>query len=113
MSYRDCTFIPKGHQTYKEIKDSSEKCQREKKDCLTKEFVLNLSKSSFLENHPYDLNDLKGIWEKWSPERQAVFQGKYGEITLLLNLEIDWQLIKAIMPFWDPSYRCLLLTKRI
>ena len=24
----------------------------------------------------------------------------------MLNVEIDWQLIKAIMPFWDPSYRC-------
>ena len=30
MSYRDSTYIPKGHQTYEEIKDSSEKCQREK-----------------------------------------------------------------------------------
>ena len=69
MSYRDSTFIPKGHQTYKEIKDSSEKCQREKGDCLTKEFVSRLRKSSFLKNQPYDLKDLKGIWEKWSPER--------------------------------------------
>ena len=39
MSYRDSTFVPKGHQTYEEIKDSSEKCQCEKGDCLTKEFV--------------------------------------------------------------------------
>ena len=39
MSYRDSTFVPKGHQTYEEIKDLSEKCQREKGDCLTKEFV--------------------------------------------------------------------------
>ena len=43
MSYRDSTFVPKGHQTYEEIKDLSEKCQREKKDCLTKEFVSGLS----------------------------------------------------------------------
>ena len=32
MSYKDSTFIPKGHQTYEEIKDSSEKYQREKGD---------------------------------------------------------------------------------
>ena len=68
----------------------SEKCQREKEDCLTKEFVSELPESSFLENKPYDLKDLKEIWEKWSPERQAEFKGKYGEITLLLNMEIDW-----------------------
>ena len=61
MSYRDSTFVPKGHQTSEEIKDSSEKCQREKEDCLTKDFVSNLSESFFLENQPYDL---KGIWEK-------------------------------------------------
>ena len=106
MSYRDSTFIPKGHQTYEVIKDSFEKCQREKGDCLTKEFVSSLPESSFLENKPYDLKNLKEIWEKWSPERQAMFKGKYGEIALLLNVEVDWQLIKAIMPFWDPSYRC-------
>ena len=66
MSYKDSIFVPKGHQTYEEIKDSSEKCQREKGDCLTKEFVSSLPESSFLENKPYDL---KEIWEKWSPER--------------------------------------------
>ena len=90
MSYRDSTFVPKGHQTYEEIKDSSEKGQCEKGDCLTKEFVSRLPESSFLENKPYDLKDLKEIWENWSPERQAVFKGKYGEIALLLNVEIDW-----------------------
>ena len=89
MSYRDSTFVPKGHQTYEEIKDLSEKCQREKGDCLIKEFVLRLPESSFLGNQPYDLKDLKEIWEKWSPERQAEFKGKYGEIALLLNVEID------------------------
>ena len=35
-----------------------------------------------------------------------MFKGKYGEIALLLNVEVDWQLIKIIMPFWDLSYRC-------
>ena len=96
MSYRDSTFVPKGHQTYEEIKDLSEKCQREKEDCMTKEFVSGLPESSFLGNQPYDLKDLKGIWEKWSLERQAEFKRKYGEIALLLNVEIDWQLIKAM-----------------
>ena len=89
MSYRDSTFVPKGHQTYEEIKDSSKKCQHKKGDCLTQEFVSSLSESSFLENQPYDLKDLKWIWEKWSPERQAMFKGKYREIALLLNVEVN------------------------
>ena len=86
MSYRDSTFVPKGHQTYEEIKDLSKKYQRKKGDCLTKEFVSRLLESSFLGNQPYDL---KEIWEKWSLERQAEFKGKYGEIALLLNVEVD------------------------
>ena len=61
ISYKDSTFIPKGHQTYEDIKDLSEKCQREKEDCLTKEFVSGLPESSFLENKPYDLKDLKDL----------------------------------------------------
>ena len=31
---------------------------------------------------------------------------KYGDIALLLPIEIDEQLLKAIILFWDPSYRC-------
>ena len=30
---------------------------------------------------------------------------KYGDIALLLPIEIDEQLLKAIILFWDPSYR--------
>ena len=44
MSYRDSTFIPKGHQTYEKIKDSSKKCQCEKGVCLTKEFVFEVAR---------------------------------------------------------------------
>ena len=31
---------------------------------------------------------------------------KYGDIALLFSIEVDEQLIKAIILFWDPSYRC-------
>ena len=34
------------------------------------------------------------------------FSVKYGDIALLLSIEIDEQLLKAIILFWDPSYRC-------
>ena len=40
-----------------------------------------------------------------------MFKGKYEEIALLLNVEVDWQLIKAIMLFWDPFYRCFTLNQ--
>ena len=31
---------------------------------------------------------------------------KYGDIALLLSIEIDEQLLKAIILFWDLSYQC-------
>ena len=31
---------------------------------------------------------------------------KYGDIALLLPIEVDEQLLKAIILFWDPSYQC-------
>ena len=52
------------------------------------------------------LQELKTIWESWTVERQNVFTAKYGDIALLLPVEVDEQLFKAIILFWDPSYRC-------
>ena len=39
-------------------------------------------------------------------ERKNAFTAKYGDIALLLPIEIDEQLLKAIILFRDPSYRC-------
>ena len=51
------------------------------------------------------LQELKTIWEGWRVERQNAFMVKYGDIVLLLPVEVDEQLLKAIILFWDPSYR--------
>ena len=51
------------------------------------------------------IKELKAIWESWTVERQDAFTAKYGDIALLLPIEIDEQLLKAIILFWDPSYR--------
>ena len=58
------------------------------------------------------LVELKTIWENWTVERQNAFTTKYGGIALLLPIEVDEQLLKAAILFWDPSYRCLLSTMR-
>ena len=39
------------------------------------------------------------------PKNKKAFSARYGDITLLLPIQMDEQLIKAIMPFWDLSYR--------
>ena len=35
------------------------------------------------------IKELKAIWESWTVERQDAFTAKYGDITLLLPIEID------------------------
>ena len=51
------------------------------------------------------IKELKAIWESWTVERQYTFTVKYRDVALLLPTEIDEQLLKAIILFWDPSYR--------
>ena len=53
----------------------------------------------------------KTIWDNWTVERQNPFMAKYGDIALLLPIEIDEQLLKAIILFWDPSYRCFTFNR--
>ena len=35
----------------------------------------------------------------------------YGDIALLLLVKVDEQLLKAIILFWDPSYRCFTFNR--
>ena len=57
------------------------------------------------------LQELKTIWESWTIERQNAFTTKYGDIALLLPIEVDEQLLKAIILFWDPSYWCFTFNR--
>ena len=45
------------------------------------------------------IKELKVIWESWTVDRQYAFTAKYGDIALLLPIEIDEQLLKAIVLF--------------
>ena len=60
---------------------------------------------NFEDSRDQKLEELRNIWDNWTAERQNAFTAKYGDIALLLPIEIDEQLLKAIILFWDPSYR--------
>ena len=45
------------------------------------------------------IKELKAIWESWTVERQDAFTTKYNDIALLLPIEINEQLLKAIILF--------------
>ena len=82
------------------------KLQEKKGDFLAPSFTSKLPSAVYPKIPEIKLKELKTIWEDWSIERQNAFTAKYGDIALLLSIEVDEQLIKAIILFWDPSYRC-------
>ena len=95
------------HKTDQELKQWSIKLQRKNGDCLPRDFVFELPNAVYpkiLELKK--LQELKTIWEGWTVNMQDAFTAKYGDLALLLRVEIDKQLLKAIILFWDPSYRC-------
>ena len=69
-------------------------------------FVSKLSGTIYPKIPEIKLKELKTIWEHWTEERRNAFTKKYGEIVVLLPIEVDEQLLKAIILFWDPSYQC-------
>ena len=82
------------------------KLHGKKGDCLALGFVSKLPSAVYPKLLEIKLKDLKTIKEYWTVERQNAFMEKYGDIALLLSIEVDEQLLKAIILFWDPSYRC-------
>ena len=65
-----------------------------------------LPNAVFLEKWNIKTNELHDVWKEWNAEKQKAFLAQYGDIALLLPIQVDELLIKAIMPFWDLSYRC-------
>ncbi|MBA0755989.1 hypothetical protein Gogos_020715 [Gossypium gossypioides] len=51
-------------------------------------------------------DDLKGIWQSWGNAKKTHFQDKYGNVAQLLFVKSDDALLKAMVHFWDPTYRC-------
>ncbi|XVE98949.1 hypothetical protein REPUB_Repub03eG0153200 [Reevesia pubescens] len=64
-----------------------------------------------LDSRQNDLSELLKIWNQWEKKRQDDFVGKYGGIAYLLPVEVDKQMIEAMLVFWDPSYRCFRFNK--
>ena len=73
---------------------------------MASRFVLELPGAIYPKIPNIKLKELKAIWDRWTEERQNAFTAKYDDIALLLLIEVDEQLLKAIILFWDPSYRC-------
>ncbi|MBA0747913.1 hypothetical protein Gogos_004778 [Gossypium gossypioides] len=51
-------------------------------------------------------DELKGIWQSWDEVKKMRFQDKYGDVAQLLFVKLHDSLLKAMVCFGDPTYRC-------
>ncbi|KAE8678980.1 hypothetical protein F3Y22_tig00111402pilonHSYRG00591 [Hibiscus syriacus] len=58
-----------------------------------------------------DLQDLRGIWESWDSNKKLQFYQTYGDIPYLLYVEVDDELLRALVQFWNPGYNCFTFNK--
>ena len=76
------------------MKQWSVKLQGKKGDCLPGGFVFELPNTIYPKIPEIKkIEELKIIWGSWTVERQNAFTVKYGDIVLLLSVEVDEQLL--------------------
>ena len=89
------------HKTHQKVKQLSIKLQGKNGNCLPGGFVSELPNTIYPKILKIKrLGELKTIWDSWTVERQNAFTTKYGDIALLLPIEVDEQLLKAVVLFW-------------
>ena len=81
------------------MKELFVKLHKKRGDCFASGFVLKLSGVIYPKIPEIKLEKLKAIWDSWTEERQNAFTVKYGDTALLLPIEVDEQLLKAIILF--------------
>ncbi|KAG8489944.1 hypothetical protein CXB51_015604 [Gossypium anomalum] len=88
------------------VRDWSLKTQKEKGDSLIEGCVSNLPEHVTVNVHQNNLEDLVRIWNQWDSDTRGIFTERYGDIVNLIAINIDEQLIQAMVRFWDPAYQC-------
>ena len=87
------------HRAHSKMKELSVKLHEKREDCLASGFVSELPGAVYPKILEIKLKELKAIWDRWTEKRQNAFTVKYGDIALLLSIEVDKQLFKAIILF--------------
>ncbi|KAL4272652.1 hypothetical protein GQ457_13G018660 [Hibiscus cannabinus] len=80
--------------------------QKQKGDSLAADHESILSEFTHVHLTQKNLQELKEAWDQLGMDMKQKFQSMYGDITYLLNVEVDLGLIRALTQFWSPSYSC-------
>ncbi|KAG8480389.1 hypothetical protein CXB51_025091 [Gossypium anomalum] len=84
----------------------SEQTQLGKWDSITLGYMSELSDYTRISVTQNNLQELKVIWDQWSNETKQSFYGKYRDLPYLFDIQVDENLFRAIVQFWNPAYSC-------
>ncbi|KAL1148157.1 hypothetical protein V6Z11_A10G106500 [Gossypium hirsutum] len=93
------------------IRDWSLKTQKAKGDSLTEGCTSNLPEQVTTNVRQNNLEDMTRIWKQWDSDTRGIFTEKYGDIAHLIAVNVDEQLIQAMVRFWDPAYQCFTFSQ--
>ena len=67
---------------------------------------ININKLPEITKINHTINDLEKIWPIMRYVDDTLFERRYGRIAQLMRLPLQTTAIKALVNFWDLSYRC-------
>ncbi|KAL4368177.1 hypothetical protein GQ457_05G016230 [Hibiscus cannabinus] len=89
----------------------SERRQMERGDSLTPKHVSEVIGPTMIVSKQNDLRELKEIWRGWNLSTKQTFQHQFVDIALLLEVQNDVHLYRALAQFWNPGYNCFTFGK--
>ncbi|KAL1085387.1 hypothetical protein V6Z11_D08G047100 [Gossypium hirsutum] len=98
--------ITRGTEKNAVVRDWSLRTQKAKGDSLKEGYTSDLLERLTSNARQNDLEDLTGIWKKWDSNTRGIFTEKYRDIAHLIAINVNEQLIQAMVRFWDPAYQC-------
>ncbi|KAG8500367.1 hypothetical protein CXB51_004499 [Gossypium anomalum] len=87
------------------IRDWSLKTQKAKGGSLTEGCISNLLEQVTSNAHQNNLEDLTRIWKQMDSDTKGIFTEKYEDIAHLITVNVDEQLIQAMIRFWELAYQ--------
>ncbi|KAK8698159.1 hypothetical protein V6N13_114286 [Hibiscus sabdariffa] len=93
----------------RDVKYWSESNQYASGDSLPAGYVSRYIETAHVSVRQNDLEELKQIWEDLSRADRQAFVDKYGDIAYLLYVQVNEPMLRALIKFWNPGYRCFTL----
>ena len=89
-----------------EVQAWSEEVQRIEGNCLVDGYVSSLPKEMHVDLVQNKLIELASLWELVSGPNKRKFYDLYGQIASLITVKTNEPLIRVVIQFWNPSYKC-------